>query len=127
MTPTIQDMFIVLRLLPAQGQSLCRPRPPERRNPHDTGRIHPSRLLLRLGEEFDHPEIDSDKWDFRRDSKLQSTQDPNNVTIQDGKLHLHVAKEERVGRSYTRQGYKDLKTSYVGAELLANKLWLWLL
>ena len=58
---------------------------------------------LAFSDEFRGPKLDEDKWQYRIDSKGQSTQLPANVTVSNG-LHIAVKKEESRGKHYTGGG-----------------------
>ncbi len=59
---------------------------------------------LAFSDEFDGKALDTEKWDYRTDSKHWSTQLPENVEIRDGKLLLHLKKEQSQGMDYTGAG-----------------------
>ena len=45
-------------------------------------------------DEFNGNMLDTNKWDFRTDSRMWSTQLPENVSVRDGKLILNVKKQD---------------------------------
>jgi beta-glucanase (GH16 family) len=55
-------------------------------------------------DEFDGNHLDMTKWDYRADSKMWSTQKPDNVTVRDGKLVLILRKENEGKMNYTGGG-----------------------
>jgi len=55
-------------------------------------------------DEFNEGKLDTNKWDYRTDSKMWSTQKPENVFVRDGKLILAVKKEDAGGKHYTGAG-----------------------
>ena len=55
-------------------------------------------------DEFNDGKLDTNKWDFRTDSKMWSTQKPENVSVRDGKILLAVKKEEAGDKHYTGAG-----------------------
>jgi len=55
-------------------------------------------------DEFNEGKLDTSKWDFRTDSKMWSTQKPENVSVRDGKLVLAVKKEDAGDKHYTGAG-----------------------
>jgi len=59
---------------------------------------------LVFSDEFKGTMLDQSKWQYRTDSKGQSTQVPANVTVSDGLLHLGAKKEDSVGMHYTGSG-----------------------
>lgn len=64
----------------------------------------PAGYELKWSDEFDGDALDLDKWDFRTDSKMWSTQLPGNVSVSGGHLHLAVKKEPAGGMEYTGAG-----------------------
>ena len=64
----------------------------------------PAGYRLVWGDEFDGATLDTNKWDYRTDSKMWSTQLPANVSVRDGKLILMVKKEEAGDKHYTGAG-----------------------
>ena len=59
---------------------------------------------LAWSDEFNSEKIDVSQWDFRTDSKMRSTQKPQNVSVSEGRLRLAVKKEEAGGKHYTGAG-----------------------
>jgi beta-glucanase (GH16 family) len=59
---------------------------------------------LTWSDEFNGPAFDTAKWDFRTDSKMWSTQKPENIEVSGGTLKLHVKKEEAGDKHYTGAG-----------------------
>ena len=59
---------------------------------------------LAWSDEFNAPQLDLTKWAFRTDSKMWSTQLPENVSIANGHLILHLKKQESKGKHYTGGG-----------------------
>lgn len=55
-------------------------------------------------EEFHGDVLDKAKWTYRTDSKHLSTQKPENVSVQNGLLHLQLKKEAAGGKNYTGAG-----------------------
>jgi beta-glucanase (GH16 family) len=71
-------------------------------------------------EEFDGDVLDRGKWGYRTDSKHLSTQQPENVSLQDGVLHLQLKKEEAGGKNYTGAGIisrEEFKYGYFEARM----------
>jgi len=76
---------------------------------------------LAFSDEFRGPKLDEDKWQYRIDSKGQSTQLPANVTVSNG-LHIAVKKEDSRGKKYTAGGVitkAELKYGYYEARFRA--------
>jgi beta-glucanase (GH16 family) len=59
---------------------------------------------LAWSDEFAGAKLDPDKWVCRTDSKMLSTQKPENIAVGDGKLILHLKKEEAGKKHYTGAG-----------------------
>ena len=64
----------------------------------------PAGYKLVWADEFNDGKLDLSKWDFRTDSKMWSTQLPQNVSVRDGHLILAVKKEDAGGKHYTGAG-----------------------
>jgi len=64
----------------------------------------PAGYTLAWSDEFDGQKLDAGKWVYRTDSKMWSTQKPENVTVADGRLSLHVKKEDAGDKHYTGAG-----------------------
>ena len=59
---------------------------------------------LAFHDEFNGESLDTEKWNYRTDSKHWSTQLPENVEIEDGSLILNLKKEASKGMDYTGAG-----------------------
>jgi beta-glucanase (GH16 family) len=59
---------------------------------------------LAWSDEFNGAALDATKWDYRTDSKMGSTQLPQNVAVSDGLLKLNLKKEDAGGKHYTGAG-----------------------
>jgi beta-glucanase (GH16 family) len=66
--------------------------------------LPPPGYKLAWSDEFDGSALDTNKWDYRTDSKMWSTQLPQNVSVRDGKLILAVKKEDAGDKHYTGAG-----------------------
>lgn len=69
---------------------------------------------LAWSDEFDGAKLDESKWDYRTDSKMWSTQKPENISVADGKLRIALKKEEAGGKQYTGGGVISKKTFKYG-------------
>lgn len=69
---------------------------------------------LAWSDEFDNGRLDTSKWVYRTDSKMWSTQKPENVSVSDGKLRLAVKKEDAGGKHYTGAGVISKQTFKYG-------------
>lgn len=65
-------------------------------------------------DEFDGEKLNDIEWACRTDSKMWSTQRPENISIKDGKLVLHVKKEQAAGKQYTGAGVISRRTFMYG-------------
>lgn len=63
-----------------------------------------SGYTLVWSDEFNAGKLDTNKWDFRTDSKMWSTQKPENVSVRDGNLILAVKKVVAGDKHYTGAG-----------------------
>jgi beta-glucanase (GH16 family) len=59
---------------------------------------------LAWSDEFDGSALDATKWDYRTDSKRNSTQLPENVVVSNGVLRLELKKENAKGKKCTGAG-----------------------
>lgn len=59
---------------------------------------------LAWSDEFTGDTLDTNKWDYRTDSKHWSTQLPANIGISNGLLHLNLRKQTTNGMDYTGAG-----------------------
>ena len=66
--------------------------------------LPPPGYKLVWSDEFNNTTLDTNKWGFRTDSKMWSTQKPENVSVHDGKLILAVKKEDARDKHYTGAG-----------------------
>lgn len=71
-------------------------------------------------DEFDGAMLDTNKWCYRKDSSWNSTQQPQNVSLQNGNLRIALKKEEARGKAYTGGGVisrRDFGFGYYEARL----------
>lgn len=71
---------------------------------NQTVTLPPPGYKLVWADEFNDGALDTNKWDFRTDSKHWSTQLPQNVSVRDGKIFLGVKKEDAGDKHYTGGG-----------------------
>jgi len=64
----------------------------------------PTGYKLVWSDEFDGTRLDTNKWFYRLDSNWSSTQQAQNVTVQDGKLRIALRQERVYGKNYTGGG-----------------------
>ena len=60
--------------------------------------------VLVWSDEFAGPNLDLAKWNYRTDSKLWSTQLPQNISVADGRLKIALKQEDSQGKHYTGGG-----------------------
>jgi beta-glucanase (GH16 family) len=73
-------------------------------------------------DEFDGDRLNTAEWDYRTDSKMWSTQKPENVSVGGGLLRLGVKKEDAGTMHYTGSGViskRTFKYGYYEARLKA--------
>jgi len=73
-----------------------------------------SAYTLSWSDEFNGTTLDTSKWDYRTDSKMASTQLPQNVSVSDGTLKLHLKKEDSGDKHYTGAGVISKQTFKFG-------------
>lgn len=66
--------------------------------------LPPAGYELVFSDEFNRDKIDTQKWGFRLDSKLLSTQQPENISVKDGNLVIAMRKEPAGGKDYSGGG-----------------------
>lgn len=64
----------------------------------------PTGYKLVWSEEFDGANLDTNKWFYRLDSNWNSTQQAQNVAVQDGKLRIALKQEQARKKNYTGGG-----------------------
>ena len=64
----------------------------------------PAGYKLHWSDEFNGSSLDTAKWMYRADVKVESSQRPENVTMENGQLVIHLRKEEHRGKQYTAGG-----------------------
>lgn len=69
---------------------------------------------LAWSDEFNSGKLDMEKWNFRTDSKMWSTQLPANVKVANGNLILELKKESSKDKSYTGAGVISKAVSKYG-------------
>src|SRR5215471_18740799 len=68
------------------------------------GTYPPPGYRLKWYDTFDGPALDSSKWMYRTDSKADSSQRAENVSVENGSLVIRLKKEDHRGKSYTGGG-----------------------
>lgn len=74
----------------------------------------PAGYVLRWADEFDGTTLDTKRWFYRTDVKLESSQRPENVTVSGGLLRIHLKKEPHRGKEYTGGGVISRETFRYG-------------
>lgn len=64
----------------------------------------PPLYSLVFHDDFSGPRLDEQRWMYRTDVKLDSSQRPENVFLRDGRLFIALRKESHRGKSYTGGG-----------------------
>jgi hypothetical protein len=64
----------------------------------------PPLYSLVFHDDFSGPRLDEQRWMYRTDVKLDSSQRPENVFLRDGRLVIALRKESHRGKSYTGGG-----------------------
>ncbi len=93
---------------------------------------HAYRLVW--SDEFDAAQLDTSKWDCRRDSKLWSTQLPGNISVSDGYARIALKKQNAGGMEYTgggiiskeyfRYGYYEARIRLPSSEGWHTSFWM---
>lgn len=84
-------------------------------------------------DEFDGASLDTSRWMYRSDVKMESSQTPRNVELAGGKLIIHLRREEDRGKQYTgggiisrerfRYGYYEATAQMFGAAGWHQSVW----
>ncbi len=93
----------------------------------------PAGYKLVWNDDFSGSALDTEKWMYRTDVKVESSQRPENVTVEDGYLIIHLRKEDHRGKSYTaggviskqrfRYGYYEARVRMHGAPGWHQSIW----
>jgi beta-glucanase (GH16 family) len=93
----------------------------------------PPGYTLAWSDDFGAPSLDTAKWMYRTDVKMDSSQRPENVSVSNGQLIIHLRKEEHRGKSYTgggvisrerfRYGYYEARVKMHGASGWHQSVW----
>lgn len=76
--------------------------------------LPPTGYELVFEDKFNGETIDTQKWGFRLDSKMLSTQQPENISVKDGNLEIALRKESVRGKDYTGGGVISLQRFVFG-------------
>lgn len=77
------------------------------------GEVAPG-YFLAWSDQFDGQALDAEKWNYRTDSKMWSTQLPGNVSVASGLLSIALKKETSGGKQYTGGGVISKQTFQYG-------------
>jgi beta-glucanase (GH16 family) len=80
----------------------------------DVTSLPPAGYELVFQDEFNGDTIDTQKWGFRLDSKMLSTQQPENISLKGGNLEIAMRKEPARGKNYTGGGVISRQTFVYG-------------
>lgn len=69
-----------------------------------TGTHPPQGYTLQWFDDFGGAKLDQSKWMYRTDVKAQSSQRPENVSVENGTLVIHLRKEDHRGMQHTGGG-----------------------
>lgn len=93
----------------------------------------PPGYTLAWSDDFDGPSLNTTKWMYRTDVKMDSSQRPENVSVSNGQLVIHLRKEDHRGKSYTgggvisrerfRYGYYEARVKMHGASGWHQSVW----
>jgi beta-glucanase (GH16 family) len=93
----------------------------------------PAGYRLAWSDEFSGSTLDLSKWIYRTDVKLDSSQRPENVSVEDGNLIIHLRKEAHRGKQYTgggviskerfRYAYYEARVKMFGAAGWHQSVW----
>jgi beta-glucanase (GH16 family) len=107
MTQSLKQQLLVFTAL-ALASSTC---VSQKINSH-TAPLPGYRLIW--ADEFTGNTLDTNRWDYRTDSKMWSTQKPDNVSVANGRLIFAVKKEEADDKHYTGAGVISKRTFKYG-------------
>lgn len=79
----------------------------------------PAGYQLAWADEFSGTSVDSSRWSFRTDTKSLSVQRPENVTVGDGMMTIHLCPKGRFGRNCALSG--DTGDFYTGGGLISKR------
>ena len=93
----------------------------------------PPGYTLQWADDFDGAALDTSKWMYRTDVKAESSQRPDNVSLENGYLVIQVKKQTDRGKSYTgggiisrqrfRYGYYEARVKMFGGSGWHQSVW----
>jgi beta-glucanase (GH16 family) len=98
-----------------------------------TGSHPPPGYTLKWFDDFNGTKLDNSKWIYRTDVKAQSSQRPENVTVENGNLIIHLKKEDHRGMHHSgggvisrqkfRYGYYEARVRMFGDPAWHQAVW----
>lgn len=93
----------------------------------------PEGYTLQWSDEFDGLKLDTTRWMYRTDVKMESSQRAENISVAGGHLVIHLKKEQHRGKEYTgggvisrerfRYGYYEARVKMHGAPGWHQSVW----
>lgn len=93
----------------------------------------PAGYKLQWSDEFNGQAVDTAKWGYRKDVKMESSQRAENVSVEGGHLVIHLRRESDRGKSYTgggviskerfRYGYYEARVKMHGGSGWHQSVW----
>lgn len=93
----------------------------------------PAGYRLKWSDEFEGSSLDTSKWMYRSDVKMDSSQRPENISVANGQLTIHLRKEAHREKGYTgggvisrqrfRYGYYEARVKMHGASGWHQSVW----
>jgi len=93
----------------------------------------PAGYTLKWSDDFNGNALDTVKWMYRSDVKMDSSQRAENISVAGGQLIIHLRKENHRGKSYTgggvisrerfRYGYYEARVRMHGASGWHQSVW----
>ncbi len=93
----------------------------------------PAGYVLEWSDDFNGAALDTAKWMYRTDVKLESSQRPGNIEVSGGHLIIHLRKQAHGGKEYTgggvisrrrfRYGYYEARVKMHGAAGWHQSVW----
>lgn len=98
-----------------------------------TGSHPPPGYALEWSDDFDALALDQSQWIYRTDVKGESSQCPENISVERGNLVIHLKKQEHRGKHYTgggviskrrfRYGYYEARVRMYGGAGWHESVW----
>ena len=98
-----------------------------------TSSYPPAGYTLKWYDAFEGASLDQSKWMYRTDAKADSSQRPENVSVENGSLVIHLKRESDRGKNYTgggiiskekfRYGYYEARVKMHGGSGWHQSVW----